>query len=280
MWRHNTVKEYLDLGVPVDLTDKDGWSPVHHALAYRQVEVIRMLMDRGCLMNPVQKRKIIAPQQSNGLHTAREGSKNSAFNENPQCDEDIFEAARCGDMDTVKEYLDSGIPVDLSDEDGRTILHCAAGEGQIKVVELLVKRGCRIDPVDNNGWTPLDYAGMCGRKGTVQLLKQFEKPHKRQNITGKKDSEDENSLFMAAVSGRIDMLEQLAGQGLNVNATDNEGRTPLHYAAAKGQVESVCTLLRLGGRKSMTKVAGRLGTPLHHAGCSTRPQRYSLFAIE
>ena len=260
-----TVKEYLDLGVPVDVTDEDGWSPVHHALAYRQVEVIRLLMDRGCLMNPVQKSKK-TPQQRGGLHTTTEcGSKNSAFNENPQCDNDVFEAARCGDTDAVKAYLDLGIPIDLTDEEGRTILHCAAGEGQIKVVELLVKRGCRIDLVDSNGWTPLDYAGMCGRKKTVQLFKQFEEGHKKQDITGTKDSEDEIGLFMAAVSGRIDMLEHLAEQGLNVNATDDGGRTPLHYAALRGQFESVRTLLRLGGQKSMTMVAGRLGTPLHQA---------------
>ena len=62
--------------------------------------------------------------------------------------------------------------MDLNDEDGRTLLHCAAGEGQIKVVELLIKRGCRIDPVDKNGCTPLDYATACGHVQTVQLLKQ------------------------------------------------------------------------------------------------------------
>ena len=338
----NTVKEYLDLGVPVDVTNEDGWSPVHHALAYRQVEVIRLLMDRGCLMNPVQKRKK-TPQQRGGLHTTTEGgSKNSAFNENPQYDNDVFDAARCGDTDTVKAYLDLGIPVNLTDEDGRTILHCAAGEGQIKVVELLIERGCCIDPVDTNGWTPSISATACGHIETVQLLQKLREPCEEQYsgsgqsemfvgqmledqilnplhfaaangdlelvyillwlggtesmtevagtlgtplhqavANGHKnivslllnegcpinvvDSEGKNLLHYAIQYGHIDFIGMLAEQGLDVNVSDNEGRTPLHYAVASGQLKTVCTLLRLGGRKSMTKVAGALATPLHQA---------------
>jgi ankyrin repeat protein len=55
-----SVKAYLDLGVPVDLTDEDGWSPVHHAIAHGQVEVIRLLMDRGCRMVPVKNSNLLA----------------------------------------------------------------------------------------------------------------------------------------------------------------------------------------------------------------------------
>ena len=44
-----------------------------------------------------------------------------------------------------------------------------------------------------------------------------------------------------------------------------EGWTPLHDAANCGQLESVRTLLMLGGRESMTKVAGTRRTPLHQA---------------
>ena len=259
-----TVKGYLDLGVPVDVTDEDGWSPVHHAIAHRQVEVIRLLMDRGCLMNPVKNRKHAT--KSSDLHNTIEGgSKYSAYTEK-QLYEDIFEAARCGDTATIQSYLNSGGPVDLTDEDGRTFLHCAAGEGQIKVVELLIKRGCRIDPVDKNECTPLDYATACGHVQTVQLLKQQSKEHlEEQYFSNRVDSRLRSVLHFGATSGDIHLIEMLAEQGLDVNISDNEGRTPLHAAAACGKLESVRILLRLGGRKSMTKVAGTSGTPLHQA---------------
>ena len=260
-----TVKGYLDLGVPVDVTDEDGWSPVHHAIAHHQVEVIRLLMDRGCLMNPVKNRKQATKgneQKSSNLHVTTEGGSTYSTYNTKQLYEDVFEAARCGDTATFQSYLNSGGSVDLTDEDGRTLLHCAAGEGQMKVVELLIKRGCRTDPVDKNECTPLDYATVCGHVQTVQLLKQQSKEHlEEQYFIDSVDSQGRSVLHFAAASGDIHLIEMLAEQRLYVNI----GRTPLHYAAACGKLESVRTLLRLGGRESMTKIAGTRGTPLHQA---------------
>ena len=259
-----TVRGYLDLGVPVDVTDKDGWSPVHHAIAHHQVEVIRLLMDRGCLMNPVKNRK--QATEGSDLHITTEGSSKYTTYATKQLYDDVFEAARCGDTATIQSYLNSGGPVDLTDEDGHTLLHCAAGEGQIKVVGLLIERGCRIDPVDKNGWTPSIYATACGHVQTVQLLKQqLNEPLEEQYFIDSVDSRGRSVLHFAASSGDYHLIKMLAEQGLDVNIGDDEGRTPLHYAAVCGQLESVCTFLRLGGRESMTKIADKGGTPLHQA---------------
>ena len=257
-----TVKGYLDLGLPIDVTDEDGWSPVHHALAHHQVEVIRLLMDRGCLMNPVKNSK--QATKSSALCITTEGG--SEYSPEKWLYDDVFEAARCGDIAIIQSYLNSGGPVDLTDEDGRTLLHCAASEGQIKVVGLLIKRGCCIDQVDKNGWTPLDYATACGHVQTVQLLKQqLNEPCEEQFFIDSVDSRGRSVLHIAAQCGYIHIIKMLAEQGLDVNRGDGEGWTSLHYAAAYGQLESVRTLLRLGGRESMTKVAGIGGTPLHQA---------------
>ena len=261
-----TVKGYLDLDVLVDVTDEDGWSPVHHAIAHRQVEVIKLLIDRECLMNPVKDRKQ-ATKNSDGQNTIKGGSKYSTYDKK-QLYEYVFEAARYGDSATIQSYLNSGGPVDLTDEDGQTLLHCAAGEGQIKVVEVLIKRGCRIDPVNNIGWTPSIYATARGHVQTARLLidkQQLNEPQEEQNSTDRMDRRGRSILHVAATFGDIHLIEMLAKQGLDVNIGDDEGLTPLHYAATSGQLESVRTLLRLGGRKSMTKVAGVIGTPLHQA---------------
>ena len=243
-----TVNEYLDSGVSVDITDEDGWSPVHHAIAYRQVEVIRLLMDRGCLMNRVENRKQATKNDSLQV-MAEDGSKNSSLTEKLQYG-NVFEAARCGDTDAVKAYLDSGIPVDLTDEEGRTILHCAAGKGQIKVVELLIERGCRIDLVDNNGWTPSICAIAHGCKETCQLLKQIKGPCEEQDLMCVMDSESRSHIDFAAIFDHCDRW--------------NSG-TSLHRAAAIGNLQLVNMYLRFGERKSMTKVADNIGTPLHQA---------------
>ena len=256
-----TVKGYLDLGVPVDVTDENGWSPVHHAIAHRQVEVIRLLMDRGCLMNPVKDRK--QATKSSDLHnTTERGSKYSTYTEK-RLYVYVFEAAQCGDTATIQAYLNSGGPVDLTDEDGRTLLHCAAGEGQITVVELLIKRGCRIDPVDNIGWTPSIYAAACDHVQTVQLLKQRSNElRKEQYSTDGVDSRGRSVLHVAAASGDINQAELLGGRETMTKVAGDAG-TPLHQAVAEGHKDIVSLLLKEGCPINVVDSEGR--SLLHYA---------------
>jgi ankyrin repeat protein len=50
-------------------------------------------------------------------------------------------------------------------------------------------------------------------------------------------------LHAAASAGQVDIAELLITKILNINARDNEGKTPLHYDASKRQGKSVVELL-------------------------------------
>ena len=54
-------------------------------------------------------------------------------------------AAILGDVDTMKTLLQRGLPVNTADYDGRTTLHLAALEGNVKVLEVLLQNGA--DPM-------------------------------------------------------------------------------------------------------------------------------------
>lgn len=58
-----------------------------------------------------------------------------------------------GDMEGIKELLDSGTNVNFRDIDGRTALHVAACQGLRDVVQLLLQSGAEIDPQDCWGST-------------------------------------------------------------------------------------------------------------------------------
>ena len=57
---------------------------------------------------------------------------------------DLVDSAENGDIDRVRELLDSGVDPYSQNDDELTALIVAAYEGHIEVVELLLNRG--IDP--------------------------------------------------------------------------------------------------------------------------------------
>ena len=268
------VKGFLDLGIPADLTDEDGWSPVHHAIAHGQVEVIRLLMDRGCRMSSVKSR--IPPSSDYaGVHNSR------------KCD--IFDAARSGDTAKLKEYLELGVSVDVTDEDGCTPLHCAAGEGQFDAVKLLIEKGCCIDAVDHNGWTPTMYATMQGQDEVELLLNlaksvcdstgctllhaaaadgQLEVIEMLLSVGGRKlmtvvAGEAGTPLHQAAGHGHKDVVTLLLNEGCPIDIRESNGYTALHFAAQYGHIHIIETLINHG--LDVNIVSNKGTTPLHSA---------------
>ena len=58
-----------------------------------------------------------------------------------------------GDLEGIREVLDSGTNVNFKDIDRRTALHVAACQGRPDVVELLLKRGAEVNLEDRWGST-------------------------------------------------------------------------------------------------------------------------------
>lgn len=58
-----------------------------------------------------------------------------------------------GDLEGIKEELESGTSVNFRDIDGRTALHIAACQGHNDVVQLLLRSGAEVDVMDIWGST-------------------------------------------------------------------------------------------------------------------------------
>ena len=83
-------------------------------------------------------------------------------------------AAILGDVDTMKTLLQRGLPVNTADYDGRTTLHLAALEGNVKVLEVLLQNGA--DPMvrdrsacGRNMWACLSLL-CCGGQVTTAVV--------------------------------------------------------------------------------------------------------------
>ncbi|XP_024028553.1 integrin-linked protein kinase 1 isoform X2 [Morus notabilis] len=82
-----------------------------------------------------------------------------------------------GDLDGIKELLDSGIDVNFCDIDDRTALHVAACQGLNDVVELLLDRGAKVDTKDRWGSTPLADAIHYNKDDVIKTLEKHGAKH-------------------------------------------------------------------------------------------------------
>lgn len=84
--------------------------------------------------------------------------------------EDIFSYARHGRCNDIERLLDRGIPLNVRDEYGNTLLTIACQNGNKKVAKLVLRRGADINARNHKGNTPLHY---CFHYGYGDTLGQY-----------------------------------------------------------------------------------------------------------
>ncbi|KAK9055944.1 hypothetical protein SSX86_027031 [Deinandra increscens subsp. villosa] len=77
-----------------------------------------------------------------------------------------------GNLEGIKELLDSATDVNFKDIDNRTALHVAACQGFCDVAELLLEGGAEVDPKDRWGSTPLADAIHYKNYDMIKLLEK------------------------------------------------------------------------------------------------------------
>lgn len=82
----------------------------------------------------------------------------------------LFDAARTGATDTLATYIDAGVPVNLTNDRGDTLLMLAAYHGHTAAVSALLERGADPDRPNDRGQTPIAGAVFKGEDEIVRAL--------------------------------------------------------------------------------------------------------------
>jgi ankyrin repeat protein len=128
--------------------------------------------------------------------------------------------------------------VNVKDNKGVTPLHWAARMHNADMVELLLTNKADIDARDNNGETPLHWAAKTLSDATAGLLKH-----------GKWNTDDWLSFSNSLDEEYTGVAGLLLTNKADVNATNNNGETPLHLATDIGEQRMVDLLRQHGGHE-------------------------------
>lgn len=82
----------------------------------------------------------------------------------------LLDSARAGDTDTLAAYLDNGVPVELTDPSGNTLLMLAAYHGNTATVDALIEREANVDALNDRGQSPLAGAIFKGEREVAASL--------------------------------------------------------------------------------------------------------------
>jgi len=82
----------------------------------------------------------------------------------------MFDLARDGETERLAAYVETGVPVDLTDASGNTLLMLAAYHGHAATVAALTARGANADRVNDRGQSPLGGAVFKGEDDVVRVL--------------------------------------------------------------------------------------------------------------
>ncbi|XP_034431903.1 kinase D-interacting substrate of 220 kDa B isoform X5 [Hippoglossus hippoglossus] len=164
----------------------------------------------------------------------------------------LMVSAEQGNLEIVQELIRRGANVNLDDVDCWTALISAAKEGHIEVVRELLENNANLEHRDMGGWTALMWAAY---KGSTEVAQMLMGKGANPNITGQYSV---YPIIWAAGRGHAEIVHLLLQHGAKVNCSDKYGTTPLIWAARKGHYESVMHLLANGadvdqeGANSMT----------------------------
>lgn len=82
----------------------------------------------------------------------------------------LFELARSGETAALAAYVDGGVPVNLSNDKGDTLLMLAAYHGHAETVAALVRRGADPSRENDRGQSPLAGAVFKNEPEVVRAL--------------------------------------------------------------------------------------------------------------
>ncbi|XP_074008689.1 CARD- and ANK-domain containing inflammasome adapter protein-like [Numenius arquata] len=168
-------------------------------------------------------------------------------------------AAANGHLAIIEYLISKGAKIDVKDKKGRTPLHRAAENGHGDAVKVLLRCGAYMYSLDTEGKTPLHLATQNNHNHILKMvLKEEERSYRNQH----------NFLHMAALKDESSLAKMLLKAGASVDGKNERGQTALSYAVSLGSENTAKVLLEAGASVDSNMVE-RAFNSNHPSVCKT-----------
>ncbi|RXG71185.1 Ankyrin repeat and SAM domain-containing protein 6 [Armadillidium vulgare] len=153
---------------------------------------------------------------------------------------DIIVEMNKGNLNPFNRFRWGRVDINISDENGNTLLHIASAMGFRNVIEILLRFWPKVEARNSFGCTPIMQASRLGYKDVVEKLIEFDADVTATNCFGL------TSFHLAAASGNVELVEYfgiLFELKIPRNISENEDIGPLHIASVFGHYKVVESLL-------------------------------------
>ena len=152
-------------------------------------------------------------------------------------------ASQYGYLSIVEYLISNKADINTKDKWGDTPLHFASQEGYLSIVEYLVDNGADVNAMNNINKTPIGII-----KDKYSYLSDYIEGFLSgdYNQINAKDNGGNTPLHWASSKGQFPIVQYLVTKGAEINAQDNDDDTPLHIASSRGYLSIVEYLVNNG----------------------------------
>ena len=239
--------------------------PIHVAAAEGNLEVLRLLVQRGADVNAVCSCWNVGTSLSAAVDMRRDRAVYAGRTA-------LMRAVCDTRNDVARALLDLRASVDIQDSAGLTALALATQHDNHEGVRILLSAGASTAIPDQEEYGPADHAILAGHAECLDLLMQAGADVSRGGPASKRDHGQQSTIELAVLSDQAEivrvlarhmpvqgyrpsLLHQAAKQGyggvaqflieagIDVDVKDHDGNTPLHYAAYYNQASVARVLI-------------------------------------
>lgn len=146
---------------------------------------------------------------------------------------ELFAAIRNDNPDKVLELLNNGAQLTARNEDRETPLHSAVSEGNLDLIDLLLRCQANVNSVGgNDNVPPLHYTN------DIEIVRKLIEYKANVNDA---DKYGDIPLHYAVLEKDMGMMQLLLAKKANINAQNRFGDTPLHFARGQEMAQYLIT---------------------------------------